>query len=166
MPPPASKGCGKTALNTPLVGFARTSQSRDFTRVLIVHDDGSVVGHCGLAPSVIQPNSAPRAIRTGRPPDPFACLLIGQLAVDRNCTGQGIGSALVKDALQRCLRGADTVGDRAVVVRAFDADAGHYWKGWGFTPWRDNPSILLRSIQDVRHWLDATSRSGNEQSQT
>jgi predicted N-acetyltransferase YhbS len=134
-------------------GFARSSQARGFTRVLVMHDEQVLVGYYGLAPSVIQPNSAPRAIRTGRPPDPIPCLLIGQLAVDQNHTGRGIGSGLVKDALNRCLAGADIVGGRAVVVRAVDAEAERYWQGWGFIPSRDNPSILMRSIDDIRLWL-------------
>jgi GNAT superfamily N-acetyltransferase len=121
--------------------------------VLVVHDDGQVVGYYGLAPSVIAPNAAPRAIRTGRPPDPIPCLLIGQLAVDRRHAGRGIGSVLVRDALQRCVAGAAIVGGRAVVVRAIDTEAEAYWQGWGFTPARDNPSVLMRSIDDIRAWL-------------
>ncbi len=142
--------CGKPALNAWLSGFARTNQARGFTHVLVVHDARAVVGYYGLAPSVIQPNSAPRAVRTGRPPDPIPCLLIGQLAVDRRHAGQGIGSALVRDALRRCIAGADIVGGRAVVVRAIDAEAERYWQSWGFIAARDNPSVLMRSIQDIR----------------
>jgi hypothetical protein len=55
--------------------------------------------------------------------------------------------------LNRCLAGADIVGGRAVVVRAVDAEAERYWQGWGFIPFRDNPSILMRSIDDIRLWL-------------
>lgn len=149
--------CGKPALNAWLTGFARTNQARDFTRVLVVHDESAVVGYYGLTPSVIQPNSAPRAIRTGRPPNPIPCLLIGQLAVDQHYAGQGIGSGLVKDALRRCAAGAEIVGGRAVVVRAIDAEAERYWQGWGFIASRDNSSILMRSIQDVRLWLADTT---------
>ena len=118
-----------------------------------------VVGYYGLAPTVIQPNAAPRAIRTGRPPDPIPCLLIGQLAVDHRYRGQGIGSALVKDALLRCVAGAEMVGGRAIVVRAIDAEAEAYWQSWGFILSRDNPSVLMRSMQDVRLWLSGGSAS-------
>lgn len=77
--------CGKAALDAWLAGFVRTNHARGFTRVLIVHDEGTVVGYYGLAPGVIQLNSAPRAIRTGRRPDPT--LLIEQLAVDHRHAG-------------------------------------------------------------------------------
>ena len=149
--------CGKPTLNAWLTGYARANHARGFTRVLVVHDSGTVIGYYGLAPSVLQPNSAPRAIRTGRPPDPIPCLLIGQLAVDRRYAGRGVGSGLVKDALRRCVAGADIIGGRAVIVRAIDADAERYWQNWGFVPSRDNPSVLMRSMQDVRFWLTDAS---------
>jgi hypothetical protein len=49
------------------------------------------------------------------------------------------------------------VGGRAVVVRAIDAEAEAYWQSWGFIPSRDNPSVLMRSMQDVRLWLGEPS---------
>lgn len=145
--------CGKPALDHWLATFAHTNQQRGFTRVLVVHDDGRIVGYYGISPCVIGPDSAPRAIRTGRPPDPIPCLLIGQLAVDRRYSGRGIGSALVRDALRRCIAGADIVAGRAVIVRAIDAEAEIYWQSWGFIPARDNPSVLMRSMDDIRSWL-------------
>ena len=74
---------GKSALDDWLKTFARANQRQDFTRVMVIHEDGKVIGYYGLAPSAIDPSAAPRRVRTGRPPDPIPCLLIGQLAVDR-----------------------------------------------------------------------------------
>jgi GNAT superfamily N-acetyltransferase len=145
--------CGKSALDHWLANFGRPNQARGFTRVLVVHDHGQVVGYYGLAPSVIEPNAVPRAIRTGRPPDPIPCLLVGQLAVDSRYAGRGIGSGLVKDALQRCIAGADVVGGRVIVVLAIDAEAEAFWQSWDFIPARGNPSILMRAIDDIRVWL-------------
>jgi GNAT superfamily N-acetyltransferase len=145
--------CGKPTLNDWLRTFSRSNQRYGFTRVLVVHDAKRVVGYYGLAPTVIEANAAPRSIRTGRPPDPIPCLLIGQLAVDRSYARRGIGTALVRDALSRCLTGADIVAGRAVVVRAIDADAETYWQSWGFIPSKGNPSVLIRGIEDIRHWL-------------
>ena len=60
---------------------------------------------------------------------------------------------MVKDALRRCVAGADIVGGRAVVVRAIDTEAEAYWQSWGFIPARDNPSVLMRLVDDIRAWL-------------
>ena len=142
--------CGKPALDDWLRTFARANQRQDFTRVMVVHEDGRVVGYYGLAPSAIDPGAAPRRVRTGRPPDPIPCLLIGQLAVDRRHQGRGIGSMLVADALRRCMAGAEIIGGRAIVVRAIDAEAELYWQSWGFVAARDDPSVLMRSVADIR----------------
>lgn len=142
--------CGKSALDDWLRTFARTNQRQDFTRVMVIHEDERVVGYYGLAPSAIDPGAAPRRVRTGRPPDPIPCLLIGQLAVDCRHQGRGIGSMLVIDAFRRCIAGAEILGGRAIVVRAIDAEAEIYWQSWGFIPARDNPAILMRSVADIR----------------
>jgi GNAT superfamily N-acetyltransferase len=142
--------CGKAALDDWLKTFARSNQRQDFTRVMVIHEEGKVVGYYGLAPSAIDPGAAPRRVRTGRPPDPIPCLLIGQLAVDRHHQGRGIGSMLVADAFWRCIAGAEIIGGRAIVVHAIDTEAEAYWQSWGFVPARDNPSILMRSVADIR----------------
>jgi len=41
-------------------------------------------------------------------------------------------------------------------VRAIDADAEAYWQDWGFIPACGNPSVLMRSIDDMRAWLGRT----------
>lgn len=142
--------CGKPALDDWLKSYAKANQRSDFTRVMVVHEDNRVIGYYGLAPSALDASAAPRRIRTGRPPDPIPCLLIGQLAIDHRYHGQGLGSALVTDALRRCLAGAEIIGGRAVVVRAIDAEAEQYWQSWGFIPARDDLSVLMRSIADIR----------------
>ncbi|MGE4340687.1 MAG: hypothetical protein AB7E55_32760 [Pigmentiphaga sp.] len=81
--------CGKPALDDWLKSYAKASQRNDFTRVMVVHDDNRIAGYYGLALSAIDATAAPRRIRTGRPPDPIACLLIGPLAVDQHYHGRG-----------------------------------------------------------------------------
>lgn len=151
--------CGKPSLDTWLAKFARSNQNNGFTRVFVVCEDNAVVGYYGLAPTVIAPNVVTRKIRSGMPPDPIPCLLIGQLAVDQRYGGRGLGAALVKDAFQRCVAGADLVGGRAIVVRAVDEEAEQYWQSWGFIPARDNSSVLVRSIADIRAWIAVSTRS-------
>lgn len=62
-------------------------------------------------------------------------------------------AAWSRTRLHRCVAGVDIVGGRAAVVRAIDAEAERDWQSWGFIPARDNPSVLMRSIQDVSLWL-------------
>jgi predicted N-acetyltransferase YhbS len=141
--------CGKPSLDHWLKTRALSNQEKGFTAVLVVHDEGRVVGFYGLAPTAVVPNALPRSIRTGQPPDPVPCLLLGQLATDCGWAGRGIGTGLVKHALQRCIAAAKLVGGRALLVNAVDLEAAAFWRRRGFLPSRDDPLILVRSLADI-----------------
>ncbi len=117
---------------------------------MVIRDEGRVIAYYGLAPTAVAPRAAPRKIRTGQPPDPLPCLLIGQLAVDRRHQGRGLSGLLVLHALERIVLSADLTGGRAVIVNAVDQAAVGFWRGWGFVPSPSNPFQLLRSLDDIR----------------
>jgi GNAT superfamily N-acetyltransferase len=141
--------CGKPTLDHWLKIRALSNQEKGFTAVLVVHEVGRVVGYYGLAPTAVVPNVLPRSIRTGQPPDPVPCLLLGQLATDINWAGRGIGTGLLKHALERCVHAASIVGGRALMVNAVDDEAAAFWRRRGFLPSRDDPLVLFRSIADI-----------------
>ncbi|MGH7124414.1 MAG: GNAT family N-acetyltransferase, partial [Stellaceae bacterium] len=126
-----------------------------FTVVMVVHNGGRVVGYYGLAPTAIVPSVMPRSIKTGQPPNPVPCLLLGQLATDMTWTGKGIGTGLLRHALVRCVAGARLIGGRALVVNALDQEAADFWQRRGFLPSKDNPLILFRSMADIAASLSA-----------
>jgi GNAT superfamily N-acetyltransferase len=141
--------CGKPALDRWLKTRALSNQEKGFTAVIAVHEANRVIGFYGLAPTAVVPSTLPRSIRTGQPPDPVPCLLLGQLATDLNWIGRGVGTGLLKHALQRCVAAAQLVGGRALLVNAVDADAADFWRRRGFIPSKDDPLLLLRSIADI-----------------
>lgn len=141
--------CGKPALDRWLKTRALANQEKGFTAVLVVHVDHRVVGYYGLAPTAVVPGAMPRSIRTGQPPDPVPCLLLGQLATDSGWIGQGIGTGLVKHALERCVRAASLVGGRALMVNAVDGEAAAFWLRRGFVASKDDPLVLFRSIAAI-----------------
>lgn len=150
--------CGKPSLDNWLKTRALSNQQKKFTAVMVVHDAGRVVGYYGLAPTAVVPASLPRSIRTGQPPDPVPCLLLGQLATDVNWAGQGIGSGLLKHALERSVQGATLVGGRALIVNAVDGEAAEFWRRRGFLPTKDDPMVLVRSILDIAASLEESAK--------
>lgn len=120
---------------------------------MVMHEAGRVVGYYGLAPTAVAPSMLPRSIRTGQPPNPVPCLLLGQLATDKDWAGRGIGSGLLKHALQRCVHAAGLIGGRALMVNAVDTEAAQFWKRRGFLPSKDFPLILFRSISEIASTL-------------
>lgn len=154
----ASFDCGRPSLNVWLRERALANQERGFTVVIVVHEEGRVVGYYGLAPTGVEARAVPRKIRTGQPPDPVPCLLLGQLAVDRDHQGHGLGDALVGHALERSARGAEVTGGRALLVNAIDEHAVRFWRSWGFVPSPSDPFQLFRSLPDIRASLLAAGR--------
>lgn len=141
--------CGKPMLDRWLKTRALSNQEKGFTAVMVVHENTRVVGYYGLAPTAIVPGRLPRSIRTGQPPDPVPCLLLGQLATDEGWKGKGIGTGLVSHALHRCVAAASLVGGRALIVNAVDAEAAAFWTRRGFIVSKDDPLVLFRSIADI-----------------
>lgn len=147
--------CGKPSLDNWLKQRALSNQQKGFTAVMVVHDAGRVIGYYGLAPTAVMPTVMPRSIRTGQPPDPIPCLLLGQLATDTHWAGKGVGTGLLKHALERSVEAAALVGGRALVVNAVDEEAADFWRRRGFMPSRDDPIVLFRSIGDIASSLAA-----------
>lgn len=150
--------CGKPALDHWLKTRALSNQEKGFTAVMVVHENNRVVGYYGLAPTAIVPTVMPRSIRTGQPPDPVPCLLLGQLATDVARKRKGIGTSLLKHALQRCVTAAGLIGGRALVVNAVDSDAADFWRRRGFLPSKDDSLVLFRSMADIAASLERASK--------
>ena len=151
----AAFSCGHPALNRWLQTRALSNQQKGFTAVIVVHVQGRVVGFYGLSPTAVLPAQLPRSVRTGQPPDPVPCLLLGQLATDSRWAGQGIATGLVKHALQRSVAAAELIGGRALVVHAVDDAAAGFWLRRGFLPSRDDALVLFRSMADIAASLAA-----------
>ncbi len=149
--------CGKPSLDRWLKTRALSNQEKGFTAVMVVHEANRVIGYYGLAPTAVLPATLPRSIRTGQPPDPVPCLLLGQLAADQNYAGKGIGTGLLKHALQRCVVAASLIGGRALIVNAVDIEAAHFWRRRGFIPSKDDPLTLLKSLADIAASIAAPS---------
>jgi GNAT superfamily N-acetyltransferase len=152
---PSLFDCGKPALDSWLKTRALSNHRKGFTAVIVVHERHRVVGYYGLAPTAVIPSMLPRAIRTGQPPDPVPCLLLGQLACDLSWAGKGVGTGLLKHALIRSVEAARLVGGRALMVNGLDREAADFWARRGFLPSKSDPLLLFRAMADIKASLDS-----------
>ena len=84
-------------------------------------------------------------------------MLLARLAVDRREQGQGLGKALLKDALLRTSQAADIAGIRALLVHAKDDEARlWYQKKYNFEPSPTDPFHLFLLMKDLRVLLEST----------
>ncbi len=149
--------CGKPALDHWLKTRATANQTRGFTVVMVMHEAGRVAAYYGLAPTAIMPNALPRSIRTGQPPNPVPCLLLGQLATDTQWAGRGHRhrAAPPRVGTQSRRGSADRRPRALVVVHAIDEDAARFWQRRGFVPSKDDGFTLFRAIPDIAASLRA-----------
>jgi len=76
-----------------------------------------VVGYYTLAYGSVAPDESP-SVKAGLAKYPIPVILLARLAVDITERGQGLGAALLKDALLRTLQAAEIAGLRAMLVHA------------------------------------------------
>ncbi len=109
-----------------------------------------VVGYFSIAAAVEQRNALPSAkLRRGLPAR-VPLLLIGRLAVDAQWQGRGLGSALLADALRRCLAASEIAGVRGVVAHAIDDTAVAFYESHGFIRSPLGERVMLLPIETVR----------------
>jgi GNAT superfamily N-acetyltransferase len=142
--------CGEhESLTTWLRQFARMNQAGNSTRAFVVHRAGRVVAYYSLAASGIRKEDASARGAKGQPNHPIPVILLARLAVDKTEQRQGLGPALLKDALQRCLRAANEIGARAVLVHAIDEKAKGFYRHFGFEDCAVDDLHLMLLIKDI-----------------
>lgn len=144
----AAFSCGVEALDNYLKNLAGQDARRNLAVMYVVSDPANaVVGFYTLSStSVIIDDLPPELVKKLRLPryDSAPAMLIGRLAVDRSQQGQGLGSALLVDALRQCYHIATSVIAAAmVVVDAKNDQAKAWYEGFGFVPLPDRPNRLF-----------------------
>jgi ribosomal protein S18 acetylase RimI-like enzyme len=69
-------------------------------------------------------------------------MVLARLAVDSACQKQGLGSALLKDALLRTIAAAQIAGIRAVLLHAMSDDAKRFHVRAGFHECPIDPMMI------------------------
>jgi GNAT superfamily N-acetyltransferase len=141
---------GDDALDHWLRRHALVNQAgRTANTFVILGDEGRVVGYHCLATGVVERASA--AVRAGRgAPNPVPGILIGRLAVDSKHQGQGIGAALLRDAVLRTLAVGRTVGVRVLFAHAINDEARAFYLHYGFDESPVDPLLVMLMLKDVR----------------
>jgi GNAT superfamily N-acetyltransferase len=142
--------CGQHASLTEwLKRYARMNQASGDSRTYVVHRESIVAGYYSLAPgSISRREATARASKSA--PEPIPIVLLARLAVDKREQGQGLGSALLKDALQRAYAGAEIIGGRAILVHAIDSAAAAFYRKYGFEGCPGLDLHLMLLMKDMR----------------
>ena len=142
--------CGREELNRYLLRHAWQNQQAGaaLTYVGLVGD--AIIGSHTLAVGQVSREEAPERLTKGLARHPVPIMLLARLAVDRRWRGQGVGKALLKDAMQRTLQAADIAGIRAFAVHAKSDEARNFYLKFDFIPSPTDPMHLFVLLKDVR----------------
>lgn len=83
-------------------------------------------------------------------PDPIPVVVLGRLAVDVSQQGTGLGRELFRDATQRVVSAAETIGIRGILVHAISDQAKAFYLALGFEPSPLEPMTLMVTLSDAR----------------
>lgn len=142
--------CGKEELNRYLQRYAWQNQQACAAQTYVGLVGDAVIGYHTLAVGQVSREEAPERLTKGLASHPVPVMLLARLAVDRRWHGQGVGKALLKDAMQRTLQAAEIAGIRAFAVHAKDEEARRFHQKFDFIPSPTDPMHLFVLLKDVR----------------
>ena len=145
--------CGKDMLDNYLYRQANQDFRRKLSACFALEDpeSGFVKGYYTLANNSIPLSLIPDKSQKRLPASYTAIptTLLGRLAVDQRCQGQGIGKLLLIDAMKRSYEISKTIGSFAVVVDPLDAGATRFYEKYGFIKLLDSGKMFM-AMQTVK----------------
>jgi GNAT superfamily N-acetyltransferase len=145
--------CGQAALNQFLQRYAWVSQKANSAQTYVCCRGNVVVGFYSLAVGSVDPEIAPARVMKGLARYSVPVMILARLAVDTEHQRQGLGQALLKDALLRTAQAAEIAGIRCLLVHAKDDEAAQWYKSWEFEPSPTDPYHLYLLLKDLKHLL-------------
>lgn len=137
--------CGEPSLNDWLIRRARTNQASGGSRTFVLCRAGFVVGYYSLAVGAVAVTLAPGRGRS-RIAEPVPVVVLSRLAVDRSLHGQGLGRALLRDALRRTLPAARAIGAGCLLAPAPGEVARQFYLACGLLPAPGDPALLMVTL--------------------
>ena len=142
--------CGREELNRYLLRYAWQNQQAGAAQTYVGLVGDAVIGYYTLAVGRVSREKARERLTKGLARHPVPIMMLARLAVDRRWHGQGVGKALLKDAMRRTLQAADIAGIRAFAVHAKDEEARRFYEKFDFIPSPTDPMHLFVLLKDVR----------------
>lgn len=144
--------CGNRELNQYLSRYARQNDIKGINKAFVAtksETPSKIDGYYTISSSTIDFRSLPKSDRRTIPNYPIPAALIGRLAVDLTCQGQGLGTELLINALIRIVKASQEIGIYAVRVDAIDDLAKQFYLKHEFIPFEDAPLSLFLPIKAI-----------------
>ena len=128
---------------------------RSITRCFVaLTSDDRIAGYYTLASASINLQDLPEELQKKLPRYPSVpAVRMGRLAVDQNFQGQGLGGALLADALKRLCNASTEIGVYALLVDAKNKTAANFYLHHGFIQLTNDPTILFLPLKTASDLL-------------
>lgn len=139
----------------PLNRYLREQVTQDIRRrvaacFVAVAEGQRIAGYYTLASASLLLTDLPTSTGKRLPRYPTVpAVRMGRLAVDKQFKGQGLGGALLVDALDRAAR--SEIAAFALIVNAKDDVAATFYRHHGFIALPDSPLTLFLPLATVQH---------------
>ena len=143
---------GAPTLDTWLKRKAADNQASGASRTYVLCRGQRVVGFYALAAGSVSHDLAPRKLKQNMP-DPVPVIVLGRLAIDASEQGNGLGRALLRDAVLRIAAAAHEVGIAAIMLHALNDRAKAFYMDAGFVETAVEPMTLFLRIKDIKALL-------------
>lgn len=143
---------GEPSLDDWLKRRAAKNQANGASRTYVACIGDAVVGYYCLSAGAVGHADAPSAMKRNRP-DPIPVLVLGRLAIHTAHHQKGLGTALLRDAMQRALQAAEIAGVTALMVHAISEQAKRFYLSRGFIESPVKPMTLCLMLSTVAQAL-------------
>ena len=136
--------CGVISLNMWLRERSRANDSLRASRtyVVVTANLSQVAGFYCISNHALMHIETNAALRRNMP-NPIPVILLGRLAVDKRYQNCGLGSALLRHALERTRQVAEIVGCRGMVTEPINEAARRFYAHHGFISIRNGSSMMI-----------------------
>ena len=144
--------CGVDSLNAYLKKYAWQNFKKNVGVTILTFERGKrnkILGYYTVSMAQIDFEHLPPELSKGLPRYPVPAMRIGRLAVNRSAQAKGVGSALLRDALQRAIAISTEVGTCVVLVDAINEQAKSFYEHYGFVALEDLPLALVLPVTTI-----------------
>lgn len=128
---------------------ALQNQASGASRTFVACEAAHVVAYYALAAGAVAPDATPGRFRRNMP-DPIPVAVLGRLAIAKSRQGKGLGRAMFRDAGQRVVHAADSIGIRGLLVHAISAEAKAFYISLGLDTSPLEPMTLMATVADLK----------------
>jgi len=136
--------CGNPILNDYFRFYAFKNDQLSIGKTFVALNDlATVTGYMTLANAQIEADLLPETLKAKLPRYPIPA------AVDLRYQGSGVGSWLLRSALEKALLVSASVGIYAVIVDAIDEKAKSFYVKYGFMAFSEFPLTLFLPVTTI-----------------